>query len=101
MINVFRSTFSVKNGSQTGGAVVEVLIVITTLAVLSVLLLPRITSARAQAARMDCVSHLKELGLGARILSNEHDKSFPWQVSTNDDGSLEFAAMGAINRLVL
>jgi len=86
---------------RCGGALTEILIVIGTLGVLAALLLPRIAAGRAQAHRIDCVSNLKELGLGARIWSNDHDKSFPWQVSTNDRGTLEFASAGAVDRLIL
>src|SRR6266849_3793918 len=81
---------------RRAGALTEILIVLATLAVLTALLLPRITAGRAQAHRIDCVSNLKELGLAARMWSNDHDKSFPWQVSTNDRGSLEFAAAAAV-----
>lgn len=83
-----------------GGALTEILIVIGTLGVLAALLLPRIAVGRAQAHRIDCVSNLKELGLGARMWSNDHDKSFPWQVSTNDRGALEFVSAGAVDRLI-
>jgi len=84
-----------------GGALTEILIIIATLGVLAALLLPRIAAGTAQSRRLDCISNLKELGLAARMWSNDHDKSFPWQVSTNDRGVLEFASAGAADRLIL
>jgi len=86
---------------RLGGALTEILIIIATLGVLAALLLPRIAAGRAQSRRLDCISNLKELGLAARMWSNDHDKSFPWQVSTNDRGVLEFASAGAADRLIL
>ena len=85
---------------KQAGALTEILIVIGTLGVLAALLLPRIATGRAEAHRLDCVSNLRELGLATRIWSNDHDKSFPWQVSTNDRGTLEFASAGAVDRLI-
>ena len=72
-------------------ALIELLIVLATLVVLAGLLVPHLIIGRERATRLNCVDQLKELGLGARMWSNEHDKSFAWQVSTNDRGSLEFA----------
>ena len=86
---------------RLGGALTEILIILATLGVLAALLLPRIAAGRAQSRRLDCISNLKELGLAARMWSNDHDKSFPWQVSTNDRGVLEFASAGAADRLIL
>jgi prepilin-type processing-associated H-X9-DG protein len=41
---------------------------------------------------------LKTVGLGLRIYSNDHEDRFPWQVSTNDGGSLEYALTGEVFR---
>lgn len=97
---VSRSASDCPFALRRGGALTEILIVIGTLGVLAALLLPRIVTGRAEAHRLDCVSNLRELGLGARMWSNDHDKSFPWQVSTNDRGTLEFASAGALDRLI-
>jgi hypothetical protein len=70
------------------------------LMLLATLLWPRLTVCKAQATRIDCVNNLKQIGLASRIWSNEHDKSFSWQVSTNDRGAFEFASSGDVNRLV-
>jgi len=40
---------------------------------------------------INCVSNLKQVGLGFRMWANDHDDRFPWQVSTSDGGTLELA----------
>ncbi len=86
-------------GDLRAGALIEILIVVGTLAALAALLVPRITLGRAQASRINCVCQLRELALEARVWSTEHDKAFTWQVSTNDKGSLEPAVAGCIDRV--
>jgi competence protein ComGC len=90
-----------RTAARNGGALIELLIVIATLVVLAALLLPHLLINRVQATRLNCVDQLKELGLDARIWANDHDRSFSWQVSTNDDGSLEFAGSSNVSELFL
>lgn len=40
--------------------------------------------------RRSCVHQLKELALAAKQWSIDYESRFPWQLSTNDDGTLEF-----------
>jgi len=75
--------------------------VLATLVVLAGLLVPHLIVSRERATRLNCVDQLKELGLATRMWSNEHDKSFAWQVSTNDRGSLEFAGSTNVRQLLV
>ena len=67
----------------------DVLITVATVVLLAGVLLPRQTRCRALAQRIQCVGNLKQVGLALRIWTNDHDDKFPWEVSTNEGGTLE------------
>ena len=74
--------------NQNALTFVELCVVVVLLAVLISLLLPSIGhSDKARAPRIGCVNNLKQIGLAARMWSNDHDDEFPF-TSTNVSGSL-------------
>ena len=68
------------------------LVVIAIIGILAALLLPVLEQAKARAKRVECVSDLTEFGVAFHLFANDHGGKFPTQVSTNDGGSMEFAA---------
>lgn len=71
---------------------VDLIVVIATVAFLFVLLTyayPRLRPPRS--SRINCVSNLKQVGLGFRMWSNDHGDLFPWQVPAAEGGTKEFA----------
>ena len=73
---------------------IELLVVISVVAVLSFIMLPSIAKARARAQRIHCVSFLKQIGLSFREYAVEHNHSYPMSVSTNFGGTMEYIATG-------
>jgi prepilin-type processing-associated H-X9-DG protein len=51
------------------------------------------TGTKARAGRINCVSNLKQAGLGFRMWSNDHGERFPWQVPASEGGTKEFASL--------
>jgi competence protein ComGC len=47
-------------------------------------------NTQKRAARTLCASNLKQVGLAMQLFAESHHGNFPWAVSTNEGGSLEF-----------
>jgi prepilin-type processing-associated H-X9-DG protein len=77
---------------------IELLIIITVLAVLAGILLPALSKTRPKTRRLPCVNNLKQVGLGFRIFAADHQGRFPMQVSTNEGGSMEYLNEGRASR---
>ena len=75
--------------SQSGLSVVEVLLVLATIALLAAFLLPAMTRTHVHSHRISCTSSLKQIGVAYRLWSNDHEDKYPF-ASTNAAGSLAF-----------
>lgn len=80
-----------------GFTLLEVLVVISSVLVLLVLVMGS-AYIRARTSKINCVSNLKQIGLAMRMFSNDHNDKFPWLVSTNQGGSMEFSGTGQVFR---
>ena len=81
-----------------GFTLLEVLVVIGTVMVLILVIGAQLFPARPRIKRINCISNLKQIGLGLRTFANDHNDTFPWAVSTNQGGSMEFVATSQVFR---
>ena len=73
-----------------GLSVLEVLLVIATITLLAGLILPKMARGRVRTSRIGCTSQLKQIGLSYRMFSNDHGDQFPYAVSNEFGGTLQF-----------
>ena len=73
-----------------GFTLIEVLIVVVTIALVVFVMIPMLTRSTDRRLRVGCINNLKQIGLAARIWSNDNNDEFPW-VSTNGISSRAFA----------
>ena len=75
----------------------ELVCAIATIAILAALLLPALHQAAGAAKRIGCSSNLHQVGIAFHNWTHEHNNLLPMQVSTNEQGTLEFAQQTALN----
>ncbi|HEV2330166.1 MAG TPA: prepilin-type N-terminal cleavage/methylation domain-containing protein [Verrucomicrobiae bacterium] len=75
---------------KKGFTLIELLVVIAIIAILAAMLLPVLAAAKRRAQRINCVSNLRQVGLGMRIWEGDNGNAYPMAVSTSAGGSMEF-----------
>jgi prepilin-type N-terminal cleavage/methylation domain-containing protein/prepilin-type processing-associated H-X9-DG protein len=75
--------------SNRAFSLVELLVVIAIVAVLAALLVPALSTSKAAARRVQCVSHLRQLGLAAQIYWHDNDgETFRYLTVATNGGKL-------------
>jgi prepilin-type N-terminal cleavage/methylation domain-containing protein/prepilin-type processing-associated H-X9-DG protein len=82
--------------SNDAFTLIEMLVVIGIIGILAALLLPALTASKARANRIACENRLQQIGIAFHSFAHDHNSKFPMLVSTNDEGSLEFAQSGSL-----
>ena len=82
------------NVGVSGMTLIELLCVMGIIAILAALLLPALAQAQARARRLQCSSHLHQVGIGFVNFANEHHGRFPMAVPMSVGGTLELAQSG-------
>jgi hypothetical protein len=77
---------------------IEVFVVLAVLALVAVVLLPVLAKHKYRTKRNTCISNLGQIAVAFRMWANDHHERFPWHVSRNEGGSLEWTAATDIYR---
>jgi prepilin-type N-terminal cleavage/methylation domain-containing protein/prepilin-type processing-associated H-X9-DG protein len=74
---------------QNGFTLIELLVVIALIGILSAMLLPALGRAKSAAQRADCVSNLRQLGLGTQMYADENGNcGFKYSSGNTNGGTL-------------
>ena len=80
-------------GQPRAFTLIELLVVVAIIAILAAILMPALKTARDKARCAQCMSQIKQYGLGTQIYGNDYDEYLPqtttaWILNLTSDGRL-------------
>lgn len=85
---------SVSVGNQDSAAALLAAPMVGVTAVGAAMVLPALAKAKTKAQSINCVNNMKQIGLACRLWASDQTDQFPFNVSTNRGGTLEFCERG-------
>src|ERR1051326_6999168 len=85
---------------RTGFTLIELLVVIAIIAILASLLLPALNKAKSRAQRAQCMSNMKQLGLGITLFTGDHQEMYPPAVYSSGDVTYQLSWDDYIHRFI-
>ena len=82
-------------GFALAGLIMGYVSLLVTLVILPALLLPALSRAKSRAERISCANNMKQIGLSFRVWAIDHNGNFPFNMSTNNGGTLELCLPGS------
>jgi prepilin-type N-terminal cleavage/methylation domain-containing protein/prepilin-type processing-associated H-X9-DG protein len=73
---------------------IELLCVISIIAILAALLLPVVAQGKLRARQIQCVNNLRQQGIAFQEFAHDHNGDFPMRVSVGQGGALEYVQDG-------
>jgi len=81
---------------KQGMTMFEVFVVIAIVLMLAIMLLPWLAANKRHAARINCVSNLKQVNVSFRVWEADNNNKYPMAVSVTNYGGMELIATGNV-----